>query len=146
MKSSLKYGLSRPGWKEQEGSGFNLFMENRKRPHDKINELRTGKINAPQRGGHCPELTGTSHSRVMGKTPNQFRHRGAKGPILTTCIQLWQQVRFPPHITQHTSALIWPGMYFVYWFQGSDKSKNFTSQIGFCQEKKTSNNLIITVT
>lgn len=61
-------------------------MENRECPHDKVNELRTGKGNVAPKGRSLPSTDWDQSPQGDGETPKQFRHRGARDSILTTCI------------------------------------------------------------
>lgn len=78
MKSSWKYGLSRSGWEEQEGSGFNLFMENRECPLDNVNELRTGEIKAAPKGRSLPSTDWDQSAQDDGENTKPVQAQGSK--------------------------------------------------------------------
>lgn len=99
-----------------------------------------------QRGGHCPALTGTSHLRVMGKTPNQFRHGGEKDSILTTLYSIMTTGQIS---SSHNSTLFSSDMarnVFCLLISGLREVKELHMSDRILLGKKISNNLIITVT
>lgn len=77
-----------PAGKSRKGQDLICLWKIGKCPHDNVNELRTGEINAAPKGRSLPRPDWDQSPQGDGETPNQSRHKRAEDSILTTCIQL----------------------------------------------------------